>query len=128
MEQGNSKHGPAHDESLKHETQGLIRAGRSTHAEDWRDPEPLRDEPHTLTGGVPPGMTPRDVADRSALASHLGHTLYPADRDAILTRLATNNAPGQIVERVSTLPAGETYQNVQEVAVALGLAVESKRF
>jgi len=73
-------------------------------------------------------MTPRDVADRSALASNLGHTVYPADRDALLSRLAENNAPSQLVDRVATLPADETYQNVQEVAVALGLAVESKRF
>jgi Protein of unknown function (DUF2795) len=128
MDQGNSKHGPAHDESLKHEMQGLIRAGRSTRAEEWRDPEPLSDEPNTLTGGVPPGMTPRDVADRSALASHLGHTVYPAVRDEILARLATNNAPGQLVERVSALPANQTYQNVRDLAIALGLAVESKRF
>jgi Protein of unknown function (DUF2795) len=133
MEQGNSKHGPIHDESLKHETQGLIRAGRSTHAEEWRDPEPAGDDQPPVSagsqrGGAPPGMTPRDVADRSALASHLGHTVYPADRDALLSRLAENNAPSQFVDRVATLPADETYQNVQEVAVALGLSVESKRF
>lgn len=133
MEQGSSKHGPVHDESLKHETQGLVRAGRSTRAQEWRDPEPPgEDQPDVSAGsrgpGVPPGMTPRDVADRSALASNLGHTVYPADRDALLSRLAENNAPSQLVDRVATLPADETYQNVQEVAVALGLAVESKRF
>lgn len=27
MESGNTKHGPAHDEEMAHETQGLVRGG-----------------------------------------------------------------------------------------------------
>lgn len=38
------KHGPALDDEMKAETEGELRAGRSTRAEPWRDPEPLEDE------------------------------------------------------------------------------------
>lgn len=129
MEQGNSKHGPAHDESLKHETQGLMRAGRSTHADEWRDPEPPgEDIGAPLTGGVPSGMTQRDVAERSALASHLGQAIFPAGIGEVLAKLREHRAPDQLVERVAELPPDRTYQNVQELSVALGLAVEKGRF
>jgi hypothetical protein len=133
MDQGNSKHGPAHDESLKHATQGLIRAGRSTHAEEWRDPEPAGEDqpsvnPHTLGGGVPPGMTPQDVADRSALASYLGPAIYPAGREQLLATLNQTNAPERLSSAVASLPPDREFRNVQEIAVALGLAVEKERF
>jgi hypothetical protein len=38
------KHGPVLDDEMKMETEGELRAGRSTRAEPWRDPEPLDDQ------------------------------------------------------------------------------------
>jgi hypothetical protein len=35
-----TKHGPALDDDLKHETEGLVRGGHSTRAAEWNDPEP----------------------------------------------------------------------------------------
>ena len=38
MERGSSKHGPRLDDEQKHETEGLVRGGGSTHAEEWKQP------------------------------------------------------------------------------------------
>src|SRR5690349_18866170 len=107
------KHGPRQDEALQNETRGLIQAGRSTRAEEWRDPEPAgEDQPEadfapnsTLTGGVPEGLTPEGVEERSQLAAHLGKEIYPAYRDEIIDRLVENNAPDRLVSAVRDLPA-----------------------
>lgn len=136
MERQSVKHGVAQDDYLKHETEGLVRAGRSTHGEEWVDPEPPGDDQpavsaspeEPLVGGVPPGMTPRDVAMRSMIAAHLGQAIYPADREKILARLAERPAPDQLVELVKQLPDGQEYHNVREIAVALGFHIEQKRF
>jgi hypothetical protein len=44
VERGNSTHGPALDDQMQHETQGLRQGGRSGHAEEFRETEPLPDE------------------------------------------------------------------------------------
>jgi hypothetical protein len=38
------KHGPALDDEMKEELQAPLRAGHSTRAEPWREPEPVEDE------------------------------------------------------------------------------------
>jgi len=38
------KHGPALDDEMKDEMEAPLRAGRSTRAEPWRDPEPVEGE------------------------------------------------------------------------------------
>ena len=40
MERGSTKHGAQLDEALKHETDGMVSGGRSTHAEEWKSAEP----------------------------------------------------------------------------------------
>jgi len=75
VERGSDKHSPLRDDQLKHETEGLVRASRTTHAEEWKDPEPSgEDQPDadrapsgTLHGGVPAGMTEEDVEDRKSV-------------------------------------------------------------
>jgi hypothetical protein len=136
MERSSNKHGRLLDEELKHETAGLTHAGRSTRAEEWRDPEPSgEDQPEVdarpdgaMIGAVPDGMTPEDVEDRATLASHLGKEVYPARRDELIDKLVELNAPARLVSRVRDLPPDREFQNVQEVAVALGLGVEQHRF
>ena len=68
--------GPREDDELKHETRGLEQGGHSTHAEEWREPEPAGEDqptgdehvvPEWLEQGTPPGMTPR--GRRGALAA-----------------------------------------------------------
>src|SRR5438874_4540745 len=80
------KKGPRLDDELKHETQGMIKGGGPTHAEEFTDPEPVGNDAgedptsirNSRSGGTPPGMTPRDVEDRSAIARVLAGARYPA--------------------------------------------------
>jgi hypothetical protein len=135
MERGNAKHGPRQDEALAHDVEGMVRSGHSTHAEEWKDPEPPgEDQPEVdlapggdHTPGTPPGMDERDVELRSDLATHLPPSAWPADRDGLLATLADQNAPDRLTGLVRGLPAGEKYHNVQEVSQALGLGVEDRR-
>jgi Protein of unknown function (DUF2795) len=131
-----SKHGPHVDEAMKHDVEGAVRAGRSTRAEEWKDPEPfVEDQPDpdrapetTLTGGTPPGMTPEDVELRARIASYLGKDVYPAERDELVVRMTERQAPDRLRDMVAGLPAGRRFDNMNEVAEALGLGVESRRF
>ena len=136
MEQGASKHGPALDDELKHETEGMVRAGRSTRAEEWRDPEPSgEDEPDvdrapdgTLAGGVPEGMTEADVERRSRLAAYLDRTAFPAVRQMLVDAAAANHAPDEIIAELERLPDGREFVNVNDVWTTLGGGSEAHRF
>jgi hypothetical protein len=45
MERGNTKHGPAQDEQLKHEAQPIVQGhGGPSHVEEWRQSEPMPDD------------------------------------------------------------------------------------
>jgi hypothetical protein len=121
---------------MQHETEGLVRSGHSTRIEEWRDPEPSgEDQPDvdlapdsTLTGGVPDGLTPAGVEQRSELAAHLGKEIYPAYRDQVIDRLVETNAPTRLVTAVRDLPADTQYANAGELAEALGFGHETQRF
>jgi hypothetical protein len=93
-----TKHSAREDDELKHEVEGMIRAGRATHSEEWKDPEPgAEGEPDvdsspadTLVGGVPVGMSPDAVA-----------------------------------EELSRLPADDVYERIGDVVRALGYPTET---
>ena len=135
MERGSDKHSPMVDDQLKHETEGLVRSGHSTHAQEWKDPEPAgEDQPEadrapdtTLVGGTPAGMTGDDVERRAELASYLGKEIWPADRGALLDRVLDADAPDHIVDLVRRVPDG-SYDNVSDVWSALGGGTEQQRF
>jgi hypothetical protein len=136
VERGSDLHSPRLDDAQKHEVEGLVRAGRSTHAEEWKDPEPSgEDQPDidrapndTLVGGTPEGMTNADVEGRAELASHLGHTGWPMVREQIIGKLVDDQAPDALVDMVRGLPSGRTFENVNEVWETLGGHVETHRF
>src|SRR3954470_20852480 len=81
-------HSPRVDEELEHEVQGMLKGGRATRAEEWREVEPSgEDQPDvdadpagTLTGGVPVGMTPDAVVARAGPAPRLGPAPLPGPR------------------------------------------------
>lgn len=135
MQRGSDKHGPRQDDALAHEVEGLLRSGHSTGAEEWRDHEPSGEDESavdpapdaTLTGGVPDGMDPDDVAGRAELAAVLGRS-YPADRERLLAVAQENNAPDRIIEELRRLPSDQQFANVNEVWVSLGHGVEGHRF
>jgi len=136
VERGSDKVSPRADEQRKHETEGLVRAGRTTHAEEWKDPEPAgEDQPDadlapdgTLHGGTPHGMTADDIEGRAEIASYLGKDAYPMVREQILNRVIDAKAPDRVVARVRELPSGREFHNINEVWTALGGHVEAERF
>jgi hypothetical protein len=74
------------------------------------------------------GSVPRaDVDTRAEVARALGKEVYPADREALVLRAVDNRASEDVVTLLGSLPPGETFENVQDVAQALGLAVEGPR-
>jgi hypothetical protein len=136
MERGSDKHSPMRDDQLKHETEGLVRSGHGTHAEEWKDPEPSgEDQPdadkapdRTLHGGTPPGMTDDDVDGRAEVATYLGKDSYPMVREQIINLAIDRQAPVRIVDLLRELPSGREFHNVNEVWTAVGGHVESDRF
>ena len=136
MERGSDKHSPKLDDELKHETEGLVRSGHSTHAEEWKDPEPSgEDQPDadkvpdgTLHGGTPPGMTDADVEGRAEVATYLGKDAYPMVREQIINLAIDRQAPTRVVDLMRRLPSGREFHNVNEVWSAVGGNVESDRF
>jgi len=135
MDRGSDKVSPRVDEQLKHETEGLVRSGHSTHAEEWKDPEPVgEDQPDadltpsgTLLGGTPDGMAPDDVEGRSELASYLGKDCYPMVRAQVIDLVIDRNAPQHVVDLVRDLPSDREFANVNDIWSALGGSVETRR-
>jgi hypothetical protein len=134
IQRGSDKHGPRVDDQRKREAEGVVRGGGTTRAQEWNEPEPVRDPEEDLTArkrppghepGTPLGITPADVERRSNLAKWLSDTGYPADRDALLAHAEAKNAPDAVIEAVSKLPDLK-FHNVGEVAEALGLGVERR--
>jgi hypothetical protein len=129
------KTGPLHDDEMKAEMQGELKADRATRAEEELElqpsgedqPEASRAPDEALHGGTPPGMDDEDVELRSDLARHLGLGAFPADRAGVLDTLRENNAPDRLVDVARGLPEGEGFGNMQDVARALGLGVEDHR-
>ena len=136
MERGSDKHGPRLDEALEHETEGLVRSGHDTHAEEWKSPEPSgEDQPDvdlapdsTLVGAPPPGMTEADVESRSELATYLHPRAFPAVQTELMEEARRNHAPDAILDRLRDVPSGREYANVGEVWRALHGGTESERF
>ena len=136
MDRGSDKVSPRADEELKHQTQGLIRSGHTTHAEEWKDPEPVgEDQPDadlvpngSLHGGAPEGMEPDDVEGRAELATFIGKDAYPMVREQIINLVIDRSAPDRVIDLVRRLPAGREFHNVNEVWTTLGGSVESERY
>ena len=77
---------------------------------------------------TPPGTTEADVERRSAIAEALGKEVWPADRESLVAAAEQNNAPEQILADLRPLPVGDRFENVQDVARALGIGTEQQRF
>ena len=133
--QGNGKVSAREDDALKKATEGMVRSGHSTHAQEWRDPEPSgEDQPDvdaepngTMMGGVPDGMTPGDVEDRSDVARYLGR-VWPADRDTLLEVARGNEAPDRVLDELERLPAGQRFASLNDAWSTLGHGAEEHRF
>ena len=83
-------------------------------------------DPHTPA--TSPGTTEGDIERRAAIAEALGKEVWPADRDALVAKAQENNAPDAVLGQLRRLPEGQQFENVQDVARALGLGTEQERF
>jgi hypothetical protein len=136
MERGGTKHGPVRDDQLAKESEGMVRGRGSTHAEEWKDPEPTDREADRAIGqqppgrepAAPPGMSPRDVAIRSNLAAVLAGTEFPATRASLLRYLDQVVAAGPIMNAIAALPGDREFANSGEVTDCLGIPREAHRF
>jgi hypothetical protein len=75
-----------------------------------------------------PGTNEGDIERRAALAESLGKEVWPADRDTLIAKAQEGNVPDRVLSDLRRLPAGQQFENVQDVARALGLGTEQQRF
>lgn len=135
MDHGRNKISSVRDDVMKKMLHDELRTGRSLRAEEGGELAPPGEDqsvanpgPETVqNGGTPPGMTTGDVVVRAELARHLGRSVYPADRGAVIATLRRNNAADELIDLAGGLPPNERYRNVQSIARALGLGVEDHR-
>jgi hypothetical protein len=128
-----TKHSARLDDELQHEVEGMVRAGRSTHAEEWNDPEPTAEgDPDvdvspadTLVGGTPVGMDPDAVVARAELARWLDRADYPNTGPGLVEAARDHRAPDAVVAELAKLPDGETYERIGDVVRALGYPTET---
>jgi hypothetical protein len=133
---GSDKHGSRQDEAMAKEVEGLVRGGKSTHAQEWKEAEPSAEgDPQAdrapnqdLMGATPEGMTAGDVEGRSQLASYLGRSPFPGDRQALIDAATEASAPAAVLDRLQQLPEGQQFTNVDEVWTTLGGGHEEQRF
>lgn len=134
MTQQSGKHGPRLDDQLRHVTEGLVRSGSPTHAEPFKEPEPVETDDgrdptavwESAPRGTPPGMTVRDVEERSAMARVLAGVRYPAASPKLADHAAAQGAPDDAVAALRRLPEGP-YGAFAEIAAALGYGHEARR-
>ncbi|WP_131741804.1 DUF2795 domain-containing protein [Actinomadura roseirufa] len=135
MPDKSDKHGARADDQIGRGTEGLVRGGHPTHADESRETEPYSaDEPWDPAApggdpreGSPPGMTARDVEGRSDLARLLTGVRYPARPADLVGHASDAGAPDTALSALESLPDRE-YGNVADVAEELGYGRESRRF
>jgi hypothetical protein len=72
-----------------------------------------------------PGTSTGDVEHRAALAEALGKEVWPA---ALVAKAQEGDAPDRVLADLRRLPSGQQFDNVQDVARALGIGTEQQRF
>jgi hypothetical protein len=128
-----TKHSPRVDDELEHEMQGMLRAERSTRAEEWREVEPEAegdpnidaDPAGTLVGGTPVGMDADAVVARAELARWLDRADFPSTGPALVEAARDHRAPDAVVAELEKLPDGDTYERIGDVVRALGYPTET---
>jgi hypothetical protein len=124
MERGNTKHGPAHDQEMAHEIEGMVRGSANrAHGEEWRETEPGEGSvpPVRRRDGANPRPGERDIELRSEFARIMTRDRFPANKDAIAARLIDADAPADLSQRVAALPAGRRFNSRHDVMAALGI-------
>jgi hypothetical protein len=111
----------------------MVRSGRTTRAEEWRDPEPAAegdpdvdaDPAGTLVGGTPVGMDADAVVARAELARWLDRADFPSTGADLVEAARNHRAPDAVVAEFERLPAGDTFERIGDVVRALGYPTET---
>ena len=139
MDRANSKHGRHLDEQMRREVRTYVGAPpNGSRREDWRDPEPPGSDTDPTAAGIPRpdpmayGGSTNELSDeareqRSRFGVYLPRSLFPADRDRLLTAAVTGSAPDDLIAELDRLPEDRSFGTVAEVWAQLGYAVD-KRF
>jgi hypothetical protein len=128
-----TKHSPRLDDELQHEIQGMLKGGRATRAEEWREVEPMAEgDPDSdrvpngsYTGGTPVGMDPDAVVARAELARWMTRADFPSTGPDLVEAARDHRAPDAVVAELERLPEGETYERIGDVVRALGYPTET---
>jgi cytochrome P450 len=128
MERGNTKHGVHLDRQLAEMVRTQLRGGH-TGTDEWSQAEPPGLEPVGATAlewpdGVGP-LSRQEIAARSELGRWIPRSALPTERDALL-RLLPPATPDHVVELVSALPAGRSFETVTQMWGALGHVNEAR--
>lgn len=116
-ERGSTQHSPRVDEELHKETESLLRGSPvEARAEEWRRMEPPADNEPLPDAHV----SVDDVELRSLLAISLRPSAFPGDRARLLAVAEEEHAEDRILEWLGSLPATQTFPNVESVWEALG--------
>ncbi|MCF6506962.1 DUF2795 domain-containing protein [Blastococcus sp. MG754426] len=83
-------------------------------------------DPHQAA--TAPGTDQGSIERRAALAEALGKEVWPADREQLIAKAQEGGGTDRVLSDLQRLPAGRQFENVQEVAEALGLGTEQQRF
>lgn len=133
MDRGSDKHGPRLDEQQKQETEGLVRGGGTSRAQEWKEPEPMpaagEQEPRKYAPGHEPGtakgIDAYGVELRSDMARWVPDSIFPAGREELVRQAERPEVPDAVARALEKVPEGQ-YRNIGEVAEALGLGVERR--
>jgi hypothetical protein len=125
-EQTGGTHGPARDEAIKRQDEAEARE----YAGEWPGPEEEPEDetereaiwaPAARLAGSPVPEDWQAVELRSELARHLDRTVWPLTRDRLQEILAERHAGDRLTELAASLPDGQHYTSLRELAQALDL-------
>ncbi|MFP5317650.1 MAG: DUF2795 domain-containing protein [Acidimicrobiia bacterium] len=136
MERASDKHNPRLDEQLEHDTRSMLQgAPVESRADEGREQEGPADGDPTpdarLTGGRlqadPHWPTDDQLEARAELARHLEPSVFPADREALEASARRQHAPTWILDSLTALPDGRSFETTEAVWEALGGSKEERR-
>jgi uncharacterized protein DUF2795 len=130
-EQTGGTHGPARDEAIKRQDEAEARE----YAGEWPGPEEEPEDeteraaiwaPAARLAESPAGEDWQAVELRSDLARYLDRTDWPVTRARLLEILTERHAGDRLLELSASLPDGQHYASLRELAGALNLEPEER--
>jgi hypothetical protein len=128
-QRGSDKHSPRVDDQMKHEAESLLRgAGVESHSREDLLQEPAAEGERLPNAAERPdvpdspglGIPQTEVEQRAEVARHLAGVHFPSRREILVAAAEEDNAPAYIIQGLKAIDEGRSYENVQDVWVAMG--------